>query len=182
MIKKTLLGMAVTALLVMAVQVSAAPPRGGGTGAYGGHPPARGGAAYRAHPPAGGGYYGRPAGHHGWHGGYRSLGVGVYYGPGFGYWGVWNYGWGLGYGVPYPYAYPYAAGYPFAYAPVVINSTPVAQTYIQQEPLAETAIQPAAPVPNFWFYCTQPAGYFPYVQSCSQPWITVTPQDSANPQ
>lgn len=141
--KKTLLGMAATALLVMAMQASAAPPH-------------RGGGYYR---------------HHGWHGGYWGPRVGVYYGPGFGY------GFPYAYGVPYPYA----AGYPFAYAPVVISSTPVAQTYIQQETVAEAAVQ-AAPTVNYWYYCTQPAGYFPYVQHCNQPWMKVIPQNPVNPQ
>ena len=167
--KKALFSMAAAALLVMAMQASAAPPpRGGGGG-------------YRASPPAGGGHYGHSARHHGWHGGYRGPSIGVYYGPGFGYWGAWNYGWGLGYGAPYPYAYPYVAGYPFAYAPVVINSTPVAQTYIQQEPVAEAVMQPA-PTVNYWYYCTQPAGYFPYVQNCNQAWMKVIPQNSAHQQ
>lgn len=156
--KKTLLGMVVTALLVMAMQASAAPP------------------------PRGGGYYGHSARLHGWHGGYWGPRIGVYYGPGFGYWGAWNYGWGLGYGAPYhPYAYPYPGGYPFVYAPVVINSTPIPQTYIQQEPVAEAVVQ-AAPTINYWYYCTQPAGYFPYVQNCNQPWMKVIPQNPVNPQ
>ena len=157
--KKALFSMAAAALLVMAMQASAAPPpRGGGGG-------------YRASPPAGGGHYGHSAKHHGWHGGYRGPSIGVYYGPGFGY------GFPYAYGVPYPYA----AGYPFAYAPVVIRSTPVAQTYIQQETVAEAAVQ-AAPTVNYWYYCTQPAGYFPYVQHCNQPWMKVIPQNPVNPQ
>ena len=35
----------------------------------------------------------------------------------------------------------------------------------------------AAPAPsNYWYYCTEPAGYFPYVQNCNRAWIPVTPQ------
>lgn len=168
--KKTLLGMAATAMLVTALQAAAAPPRHGSVGAYRGAPLAR---SYHGHPVA------RP----GWYGGYRGPRVGVYYGPGFGYWGAFNYGWGFGYGLPYAYGvpYPYGAGYPFAYAPVMINATPVAQTYIQQEPSAEAVVQ-TAPTANYWYYCTQPAGYFPYVQNCSQPWIKVIPQNPVNQQ
>jgi hypothetical protein len=161
--KKTLFSMALTALLVMAMQASAAPPP-------------RPAGAYRG-PPPGGGHY---AGHYVRRSGHWGPSVGIYYGPGYGYWGAWNYGWGLGYGVPYPYAYPYPA-YPFAYAPVVINSAPIAQTYIQQEPVAEAAVQPA-PTVNYWYYCYQPAGYFPYVQNCDQPWVKVTPQNPGNQQ
>jgi hypothetical protein len=168
--KKTLLGMAATALLVIAMQASAAPPYYGHGGAYRGAPLARG-------------YYGYPVARPGWYGGYRGPGVGIYYGPGFGYWGAVNYGWGFGFGFPYAYGvpYPYAAGYPVTYAPVVINSTPIAQTYIQQEPMAEAAVQ-AAPTVNYWYYCYQPAGYFPYVQNCDQPWVKVTPQNPGNQQ
>lgn len=128
------------------------------------------------------GHFGHPAAYYGWRGAYWGPGVGVYVGPGFGYWGPWAYGWGPGFGFPYPYAYPYAAGYPLASVPLVINATPIPQTYIQQEAAAEATTQPAAPRGNYWYYCTQPAGYYPYVQNCSQPWITVTPQNPANPQ
>jgi len=155
--KKAFLCVASTALLAMAMQAAAAPPR---------HPV---GGAYRAPSYAGAGYHGHPVGHRGWHGGYRGPRVGVYYGP------------GLGYGIPYTYAYPYPIGYPFAFAPLVINTTPITQTYIQQEPIADAAIQPA-PAVNYWYYCTQPAGYFPYVQNCSQPWMKVIPPSPANPQ
>ena len=167
--KTTFLCAASTVLLVMAMQASAAPPRYPGSGAY--RAPAYAGAAYHGH----------PVGRHGWHGGYRGPRVGIYYGPGVGYWGARNYGWGWGYGAPFPYAYPYVASYPFAYAPVVINSAPVAQTYIQQEPVAEAVVQ-AAPTTNYWYYCTQPAGYFPYVQNCNQPWMQVVPQSPVSPQ
>jgi len=35
---------------------------------------------------------------------------------------------------------------------------------------------PAPTPPTLWYYCTEPAGYFPYVQNCNRAWITVTPQ------
>lgn len=88
-----------------------------------------------------------------------------YWGPGItiaapGFWGPWPYAWGGGYAVPYalPYAVPYAA--PYSVAPVVVNAAPAA----------------AAPDTGYWYYCTQPAGYFPYVQNCSQAWMKVLPQ------
>ena len=28
---------------------------------------------------------------------------------------------------------------------------------------------------NLWYYCTEPAGYYPYVQTCNRAWIPVTP-------
>jgi hypothetical protein len=38
--------------------------------------------------------------------------------------------------------------------------------------------QPAPPASNFWFYCTDPAGYFPYVKHCNKSWMPVIPQSS----
>jgi len=121
----------------------------------------------------------------------RHPGSGVYRGPAYawgGYYGypVAGYGWRSGYwspgfGMPDTDALPFPAGYPLASIPLVINATPIAQPYIQQEPIVEATIQPAPEV-NFWHYCTQPPGYFPYVQNCSQPWIKVTPQSPASPQ
>lgn len=40
-------------------------------------------------------------------------------------------------------------------------------------PLVEMP-QPAAPAaPQFWYYCRNPAGYYPYVPSCTTPWEAV---------
>jgi hypothetical protein len=33
---------------------------------------------------------------------------------------------------------------------------------------------------NYWYYCTDPAGYFPYVQSCNKAWVPVVPQPAGN--
>ena len=128
------------------------------------------GADVSAAPPGWGGYHGgyghgyygaRP----GWGGGYWGPGFGVYYG-GAGYWGS-PWGWNAG------YAYPYA----YAYSPLVIENQAVPQVFIQQEPVAAApAPAQAAPANAFWYYCTQPAGYFPYVQNCTEPWMKVVPQ------
>jgi hypothetical protein len=129
----------------------AGPPPGGGR--HGGPPGAYYGAGYRPFYPA----Y-RPI-YPGW-GGYWGPGFGVYVG-GPGYWGAW------------PYAYGWGAGYawPYAVSPLVVNAAPAPQVIVQ----------PAAPVPevpatSYWYYCTQPAGYFPYVQDCTQAWMKVVPQ------
>ena len=47
---------------------------------------------------------------------------------------------------------------------------------VDVEPLAGA---PAAPASNYWYYCTDPAGYYPYVGSCNQAWIPVVPQPTA---
>ena len=109
-----------------------------------------------AAPRHGGGYYG---GRPGWGGGHWGPRVGIYYG-------------GLGY---YGYGYGYDYGYPYAYAPIVINAEPTPQVLIQQGAGTGVTAQ-NEPAANYWYYCTQPAGYFPYVQNCSQPWMKVVPQ------
>jgi hypothetical protein len=57
---------------------------------------------------------------------------------------------------------PYAVPYP---VPQVVPQVVV------QQPVA-----PEAPAASYWYYCTQPAGYYPYVQNCGQPWMRVVPQ------
>src|SRR5213594_3479559 len=65
---------------------------------------------------------------------------------------------GVGVGAPvwWPaYAYPYPA---YAYAP----PTDYAQPYGRQESA-------------YWYYCQNPAGYYPYVQQCPTSWLQVVP-------
>ena len=167
---KYMIALVSTALLSLGSPLLAA-PHGGGAGA------APGGAAspgYGAGRPGwGGGHVGaRPVQgpyHGGWHGGYWGPRVGLYFG-GPGYWGGWPYAWG---------AWPYAWGADYAYgyraAPIVVYDTTQPQSFIQQEPPAAGAAQ-VAPEVSYWYYCTQPAGYFPYVKDCSQPWLKVVPQ------
>ena len=45
-------------------------------------------------------------------------------------------------------------------------------------------IVPAAPAgtaPRYWYYCANPAGYFPYVPQCSTSWQAVVPQPQPPP-
>jgi hypothetical protein len=158
----------------------AGPPAGakpgghrGGAGWHGGKPVAKPGWGGRY---PGGGYVG--------YRGYGGPRVGFYYGAPA-YWGR-PYAWGAwpvwGAAIAYPFAYPY--GYPSAYgsAPVVVTTTP--QTYIQQDADISALWSPAPaapPEPQYWYYCVQPAGYFPYVKDCSQPWLKVVPQAPGEP-
>ena len=159
--------------LGFALPLLAAPYGGGGGGGHGGHggPP---GAVAR--PGYGGPYVGvRPGyggypgyGYAGWRGGYWGPRVGVYYGgPGY-YWGAWPGAWGWG-------AWAASYAYPYNVAPIVINSTPQTQLFTQQEPAANAAPQ-VVPEVSYWYYCIRPAGYFPYVKDCSEPWLKVVPQ------
>jgi hypothetical protein len=86
-------------------------------------------------------------GHGGWHG-HR------------GYWGPHFY-WGGPVVVGSPWLYPY--GYYYEPPPVVVQ--PQTPTYVQPEPQE-----------NYWYYCQNPQGYYPYVQSCPSGWMKVVPQ------
>jgi hypothetical protein len=109
------------------------------------------------------------AGHPGVHGG---ASIRVHHAAWRGYHGGWHrpYGWGLGFywGGPIvvgPPWYPY--GY-YAAPPVVIPQQP--QTYIQQQPQE-----------NYWYYCQDPQGYYPYVKTCPGGWMKVVPQPAPAP-
>ena len=98
-------------------------------------------------------------GHHGHHlGGY--VGAGVYLGmPWPGYYHAYP-----------PYYYP-----PYAYAPAVVVP-PAPPVYIEKEPVVET------PAPAYWYFCSSPEGYYPYVKECPAGWRKVAPQAQASPQ
>jgi len=72
--------------------------------------------------------------------------------------------WWPGYGLypAYPYAYYPAPYYP---APPVI---------VQQQP--PVYAKPAPPQSDYWYYCENPQGYYPYVKSCPGGWMKVVPQ------
>ena len=49
--------------------------------------------------------------------------------------------------------------------------------WIGDDSVPSFAPQPqAAPANNFWYYCVDPAGYYPYVKSCNKSWMQVVPQ------
>ena len=150
------------------------------------------------------GYYGGGYGA-AWSVGYRPGWGSVYYRPGWPAWYGWGayrapyyrgyYGYGLAagaalgwslanpwwpaggaawYGLPAAYSYD-----PYAGVAVALPAPPVELTYIQQPQVA--AAEPARPAAQgHWYYCKAPAGYYPTVTSCSQPWIAVTSQTSGS--
>jgi hypothetical protein len=105
------------------------------------------------------------------------LGIGLLGGIGLGYYGsratyyrppVYGYGYG-GYG-----GYGYGGyGYPAAPYPPVVAVPAAPPVYIQQE-VAQA--QPQAQATNYWHYCRNPEGYYPYVKNCPEGWIQVAPQ------
>ena len=135
----------IAAGVVMALSPGPADAQRGGGGRGGG---GHGG----GHGGHGGGHH--SGGHHGHHHGGHHGGWygGVYYGVPL-LWS-WGYGWPYYYGAGYPY-YPYPDG---AWGPA-----------------AAPYVEPAPAPTSYWYYCTEPAGYYPYVSNCNVPWMSVVP-------
>jgi hypothetical protein len=69
---------------------------------------------------------------------------------------------------PYPHYYYPPAYYVYSPPPVVVQEPPV---YVQQQQAA------AAPqTETYWYYCPSAQGYYPAVQTCSEPWVRVPPR------
>src|SRR5574337_430131 len=51
----------------------------------------------------------------------------------------------------YPYYYPYAYPYPVYSSPAVVEASPPVYAQPQQQ---------------YWYYCQNPQGYYPYVSQC----------------
>jgi hypothetical protein len=81
---------------------------------------------------------------------------------------------GFGFGVPfYPPPYYYAYPPPVVYAPPPVVYTPPPVVYAP--PPAPTIAPQTA---SSWYYCDNPQGYYPYVNSCNSAWrqVPATPQ------
>lgn len=127
--------------------------RSGGHGGGGGH---FGGGRHFGGGHFGGGHFG---GHHGGWG----------FGPSF-------YGFGLGYGLGSYYGgyYPYYGGYGDYYGyPSVVTVPSTPPVYIQQSPPVVQQYQS-----GYWYYCSNPEGYYPYIKECLNGWQQVEPRPS----
>ena len=92
---------------------------------------------------------------HGGHGGF-SFRSSIWVGPGW--WGPWGY----------PYSYPY---YPYyAEPPVVIEKQ--APVYVQPNRQQEES--------DYWYFCTKPQGYYPYIKRCPGGWLKVVPSSPSD--
>ena len=103
-----------------------------------------------------------------WHGGSR-----VFVGVGFGapWWGWWP-----GY---YPLYYPYYGAYGYYPYPDYYSYDYVEPSYIQQD---NSAYQPrSGQRGEYSYYCPDPAGYYPQVQTCAKGWLRVVPQSAPGP-
>ena len=131
--------------------------------------------------------YGPGYGYGGWRYGYPGYGGWRYGYPGYGY----GYGFGLGLGLGYGAGWAYAASPWYWGAPAAVYGGPgfFPYTYMAagypalvlgeelsfvQRPSGEAA--PTRPAASYWYYCTEPAGYYPYVHQCTRPWIALVPQ------
>ncbi|MGA9478339.1 MAG: hypothetical protein WBV21_11195, partial [Desulfobacterales bacterium] len=51
---------------------------------------------------------------------------------------------------------------------------------VQQQP--PVVVQPEQQPDNYWYYCQNPQGYYPYVKNCPEGWMKVVPQPTpSNP-
>ena len=139
------------------------------------------GALSASGPASAGGWHGGGGGWHGggggyyWHGGGWHGGWGGWHGGGCCWGGGPYYSFSFGFPFYYPYAYPYAYPYPaYSYYPPAYGYGYGAPSY--SAPM-NTAQAPAGPPPQQnWYYCENPHGYYPYVQSCSSGWHAVPVQ------
>ena len=92
-------------------------------------------------------------------------------GHGGGHWGgrVWiGPGWGWGPWWDYPY-YPYYPYYPDYDSPAIG----------QQEPPLFKQTTPQSQ--DYWYFCTKPEGYYPYIKKCPSGWLKVIPSSGPPP-
>jgi hypothetical protein len=72
-----------------------------------------------------------------------------------------------------PYYYPYYPYYsPYYYPPAVVTVPASPPVYIERED--DSAAAPGTSA--YWYYCTDPEGYYPYVRACPGGWQAVAPQ------
>ncbi len=91
--------------------------------------------------------------------------VGVYVGPGPYWWGPRYVYPGWAYPPPYPSAY-------YVPPPVVVSPPP-------QVVYVERPAEPAAPAAGFWYWCSEPQGWYPQVTECAPGWQPVPPRAEA---
>ncbi len=102
----------------------------------------------------GGGHFNGGYGHHR---GHSSSNFGFYFGDPF----LWG---------PSPFYRSYGPDYYRAPQTVIIEREP--PVYIQRQPLPQQQAQAA----TLWYYCPNPAGYYPQIPNCSEQWVPVDPR------
>jgi hypothetical protein len=88
------------------------------------------------------------------------------HGRGFGWGPLIGLGVGLGIlGLTYPY---YGAPYHPGYGPAPMVQDPPYGSYEEPEP-------PQSIEPDYWYFCQNPEGYYPYLKHCPGGWMKVVP-------
>ena len=86
-----------------------------------------------------------------------------------------HHGWGHGWGHGSHFSLHLGAPYYVPQTVIIERDPPV---YIQRQPAVAAAPAGGTVV---WYYCPDPAGYYPYVQQCVQSWVSVDPATIAPP-
>jgi hypothetical protein len=89
------------------------------------------------------------------------------------YRGHGGYGFGFYSGFPWPFYYPFYPPY-YTYPPAIVTVPAPPQVYIQRDSRQTAPQRPA----NYWYYCRDPDGYYPYVRQCPGGWQQVAPLPS----
>ena len=61
---------------------------------------------------------------------------------------------------------------PYYYPPPIYLPPPQPPVYIEQAPPRPVA----PPAQSYWYYCTNPQGYYPTIKECPGGWLKVVPQ------
>ena len=96
---------------------------------------------------------------------------------------TYNYPYPYTYPYGYPYGYPYAYPYGYPYPPGGAPAPAQPPEYMERAPQPDepAAAAQAAPQPGYWYWCTDPQGYYPTVRECPQGWLQVAPQPPEQP-
>src|SRR5262249_54447897 len=96
---------------------------------------------------------------------------------------AWAHGWPVrvwGPWWPVPWLYPYRYYYPppvYYYPPPVYPYPSPTYSY-----LPAPVVQPVPPpAVQYWYWCSRPQGYYPYIQQCLSGWQPVSPQGGSPP-
>jgi hypothetical protein len=84
----------------------------------------------------------------------------------YGYGGIYVGGW--------PWYAPWYYGYAWPVYPYADVAVPAPTQYVEMGQAPAGA--PANAAPAAWYYCANPAGYYPYVKDCPGGWRQVEPQ------
>ena len=79
----------------------------------------------------------------------------IWVGPGW--WGPWGY--------PYYYSF-YSYSYPYYAEPPILSRSRHQFMYSRTSQQEES---------DYWYFCTKPQGYYPYIKRCPGGWLKVVP-------